>query len=99
MNQFRLPPFYYESDASISSAEEASYYPMTIGLTGDLGQTEVSARSIAALAALDPAAVLLVGDLSYADGWCPSWDSFGVMFEALASRIPVLTTGGNHEVE
>ena len=27
-----------------------------------------------------------------------SWDTFGRAFEALASRVPVLTTGGNHEV-
>ena len=54
--------------------------------------------SLAALAAMQPAAVVLVGDLSYADGWCPRWDSFGQLFETLAATVPVLTTGGNHEL-
>jgi 3',5'-cyclic AMP phosphodiesterase CpdA len=42
--------------------------------------------------------VLCAGDLSYADGWAELWDSFGRMIQPLASRIPFLTTGGNHEV-
>jgi hypothetical protein len=91
VHQFTLP--YY----SLESEDNADAYPFTLGMTGDLGQTEVSAMSMAALAAMQPAAVLLVGDLSYADGWCPGWDSFGQLFESLAATIPVLTTGGNHE--
>jgi len=42
--------------------------------------------------------VLLSGDLSYADGWYPRWDSYGVLMQRLASRIPVMTVPGNHEV-
>ena len=42
--------------------------------------------------------VLLAGDLSYADGWGPRWDSFGRMMEPLSSTYPVLTAPGNHEV-
>ncbi len=53
--------------------------------------------SMAALAAMKPGAVLIVGDLSYADGWQPAWDSFGKLYESLAATVPVLTTGGNHE--
>ena len=37
----------------------------------------VSNRSFAKLAALEPDAVLLSGDLSYADGWPWRWDSRG----------------------
>ena len=37
----------------------------------------VSNRSFAKLAALAPDAVLLSGDLSYADGWPWRWDSRG----------------------
>ena len=42
--------------------------------------------------------VLLAGDLAYADGFHPRWDSFGRMVEPLMARVPVLVTGGNHEV-
>jgi len=56
-------------------------------------------------------AAVIVGDLSYADsenlgkcghpgGCVPTrWDSFGVMFEALGSGLPTMTTPGNHEIE
>ena len=40
-------------------------YPTTLGLTADLGQTIVSARSLEKLGDLAPDAVLLSGDLSY----------------------------------
>ena len=91
VHQFTLPYYSYTSE------DNAESYPFVLGMTGDLGQTEVSAGSLAALAALKPSVVLLVGDLSYADGWCPGWDSFGQLFESLAATVPVLTTGGNHE--
>ena len=42
-------------------------------------------------------AVLLAGDLSYADGYYSRWDTYGRMMEPLASTVPVMTTGGNHE--
>jgi hypothetical protein len=74
-------------------------YPMTVGLTGDIGQTEVSAASVSALEALNPSVVILVGDLSYADGWAFLWDSFGALIEPLAAQYPLLTTGGNHEID
>jgi hypothetical protein len=73
-------------------------YPMTVALTGDLGQTEVSERSIAAMAALKPDFALLVGDLSYADGFVSLWDNFGRLIEPFAAETAILTTAGNHEV-
>ena len=39
-----------------------------------------------------------MGDLSYADGYYSRWDSFGRMVEALAAQVPLMVTGGNHEV-
>ena len=82
----------------------AAAFPLTIGLTADLGQTTVSAANVRALRELlanaQPHAgvVLLAGDLSYADGYYSRWDTFGRMLEHLASEIPVMTTGGNHEI-
>ena len=52
-----------------------------------------------ALSDMRPNTVLLVGDLCYADGYGSLWDTFGRAFEILASEVPVMTTGGNHEVQ
>ena len=73
-------------------------YPMKVGVTVDLGMTDVSNISVQALMDFDPDIVLLAGDLSYADGYVERWDSFARMMQPLASQIPLLTTGGNHEV-
>lgn len=43
--------------------------------------------------------LLLAGDLSYADYYQPSWDSFGELVEPYASARPWMVTQGNHEVE
>ena len=73
---------------------DSKVYPFSLGLTCDLGQTLVSEASVHALLSLHPDAVLLAGDLSYADGWAPLWDRFGRLIEPLAAYIPLLTTGG-----
>ena len=79
-------------------------YPLTFGLTADIGQTSVSAANVERLEKIlardEPNAgvVLLAGDISYSDGFYSRWDSFGRMMERFASRVPVMTTGGNHEV-
>lgn len=43
--------------------------------------------------------LLLPGDLSYADGQQPLWDTFGRLVEPLASHRPWMVTEGNHEIE
>jgi hypothetical protein len=96
---FTTPVFYYSDDTTSTEQQVESLYPFVVGLTGDIGQTDISLKSMAALAALESDVVLLVGDLSYADGYGDSWDTFGRAFETLASHVPVLTTGGNHEVQ
>lgn len=60
--RFTMPAYYY-GDASPSPSEQ---FPFKIGLVGDLGQTEVSLKSMQALRDMDPDVALLVGDLSYA---------------------------------
>jgi len=52
-----------------------------LGLIGDLGQTEDSAKTLKQLNKLDVASVLNVGDLSYADSYQPRWDSWGRLLE------------------
>ncbi len=92
--------YYYVVDGNceiFSFTIPKNKYPMQIGLTVDLGQTSVSAASIAALEAINPDLVLLPGDLSYSDGYPYLWDSFGTLIQSLASKVPLLTTAGNHE--
>ena len=100
--EFTMPP------------EGGASYPFVVGLTADLGQTQASEANVALLRKLLDASsdasdgpgahhasgrlLLLAGDLSYADGWHPRWDSFGRMIEPLAARVPVMTTPGNHEL-
>lgn len=91
---FRTPPYY-----SGNTAPVASTYPYKIALTGDVGLTEVSILSIDALVELKPDVVLLAGDLCYSDGWAPTWDTWGRESEKLGANVPILTTGGNHEVQ
>ena len=61
IHQFTMPPFSYNSPVP-----DDELYPFTLGLVGDLGQTQVSVGSMEALADMESDAVLLVGDLSYA---------------------------------
>ena len=70
----------------------------TFGVTADVGQTPVSDRTVSELMAMSPQAVLLSGDLAYADGWAWRWDSFGRMMQRLAAKTPVFTVAGDHEV-
>ena len=69
------------------------------GVVGDTGQTEVTHEVFKHLQSMDDLDVLLhTGDLSYADGFPPRWDSFGRLAEPLMSRLPTLTVPGNHDV-
>ena len=71
---------------------------ITIGFTADTGQTRVSNQSFVAHRRVNPRGVRFAGYLSYADGFVPRWDTFGGLVEPLASRVPILTCGGNHEI-
>ena len=76
---------------------------LVLGVVGDTGQTEVTRAVLEHLGSATESApkadlVLHVGDLSYADGHPPRWDSFGRLAEPLFSRTPLLVTPGNHDV-
>mmetsp|Transcript_114752 Transcript_114752/g.297389 ORF Transcript_114752/g.297389 Transcript_114752/m.297389 type:complete len:586 (-) Transcript_114752:110-1867(-) len=72
-------------------------FPFTFGLTADVDQTEVTNATFNALAAMAPGAVLLAGDLAYANGYYPRWDSYAQLAEALSTAVPIMTCPGNHE--
>lgn len=67
--------------------------------TGDLGQTEWTASTLAHIGSADYDVLLLPGDLSYADTQQLLWDSFGRLVEPYASQRPWMVTEGNHEIE
>ncbi len=64
---------------------------------GDHAQHDASRAVTAATRARDPDFVWIAGDLSYANGDQPLWDSYFDMLEPLAAEIPVMTCPGNHE--
>ena len=83
---------------TMPQAPGAGSYPFMLGVLADTGTTAVSSLTLAATKQFKPSVALLVGDLSYADGWTPVWDVFGNMLEGLGSSVPMLFAQGNHEV-
>ncbi|KAK9921227.1 hypothetical protein M0R45_029746 [Rubus argutus] len=73
--------------------------PIEFVVVGDLGQTDWTNSTLAHIQSIDYDVLLLPGDLSYADGHQPLWDSFGRIVEPLSSHRPWMVTEGNHEVE
>ncbi|CAL8470424.1 g9966 [Coccomyxa elongata] len=74
-------------------------FPYRLGLIGDIGQTENSAETLDHLTASSPDSVINVGDLSYADGYQPRWDSWGRLIAPHTSRFAWAVIEGNHELE
>jgi len=75
---------------------------ISFGVVADLGQTANSTETVDSLsehvADKDIDMILFAGDLSYADGYGPRWDSFARLGEKLWARVPTAYVGGNHEV-
>jgi hypothetical protein len=89
--------------STFTTAPAVGASSITFGVVGDLGQTENSSATVDALAALigtsaSPDVLLHAGDLAYADGNGPRWDSYARMGEPLWSALPAVYVGGNHEV-
>ncbi|KAL0410091.1 UNVERIFIED_CONTAM: putative purple acid phosphatase 20 [Sesamum latifolium] len=95
--------YYYR--CGLSSSPEFSFktppslYPIKFAITGDLGQTEWTSSTLIHIAKSSYDVLLLPGDLSYADMYQPSWDTFGQLVQPLASNRPWMVTQGNHEDE
>jgi len=70
-----------------------------LSVMGDTGQTEVTKKVFQHVKdVVKPHAVIHTGDVSYADGFAPRWDSFAEVSEALFSSVPVVIASGNHDV-
>lgn len=87
------PEFQFEMSPPVG------HFPYRLGLVGDLGQTKHSLQTLEHLRANRPDSVILVGDLSYADGYQPRWDTWGRMMSNHTSRLVFQYTEGNHEIE
>lgn len=84
----------------VSSPGVGAFYPYTFAAIGDLGQTAYSADTLAHVSASSTVnSAFLSGDVSYADGDQPRWDSFQRMADTLASSMPFMVASGNHEIE
>lgn len=108
-----LPPntaiYYRVGDPDVSLSQEFSFVsapkvgarslPYRLGLLGDLGQTEHSLSTLEHLGAQNVSSVLFAGDLSYADGYQPRWDTWGRMMQPMAANTVLMYTEGNHEQE
>lgn len=95
---------YYYRCGSDSSPEfnlktPPAQFPIKFAVAGDLGQTDWTSSTLEHIGKSNYDMLLLPGDLSYADTYQPSWDSFGRLVEPLASKRPWMVTQGNHEIE
>ncbi|XP_075637785.1 purple acid phosphatase 22-like [Castanea sativa] len=88
-----------ESGPELSFKTPPSTFPVEFVVVGDLGQTDWTASTLAHVDGQDYDVFLLPGDLSYANGHQPLWDSFGRLVEPSASRRPWMVTQGNHDIE
>lgn len=70
-----------------------------IAVVGDTGQTDVTREVFTHVKEqLSDSDVLVhTGDLSYADGFAPRWDSFGELTEFVLSELTMLNVPGNHD--
>ena len=75
--------------------------PLRIAVVGDMGWGNASDGTVAALTRLADAGAIDVlvhnGDIGYADGEEHHWDVYMRKTQPVMSRIPTLTTPGNHE--
>ncbi|KAL3628303.1 putative purple acid phosphatase 20 [Castilleja foliolosa] len=95
--------YYYRcgspSSPELSFKTPPSQFPINFAVLGDPGQTEWTKSTLDHIAKSDYDVLVLPGDLSYADLYQPSWDTFGQLVQPLASSRPWMVTHGNHEVE
>ncbi|GBG30876.1 Purple acid phosphatase [Hondaea fermentalgiana] len=68
----------------------------------DVGQTNYSnmtmTRAAEALETSGASSIIWPGDLSYADGYQPRWDTFGRLAQVLTGKGEIMWAGGNHEL-
>lgn len=75
--------------------------PIKVIVTGDIGDVAESHKIIDKMVQLDQTNhydfLIHSGDLSYANGYQPTWDSWGKTIQPLANHLPYMVSVGNHE--
>ncbi|CAI5482846.1 unnamed protein product [Closterium sp. Yama58-4] len=73
--------------------------PIDVALFADMGQKPPAADTISRLSRTAHSLVVFPGDLSYANGNQPQWDTWQELIQPAASLRPWMTAPGNHEDE
>ena len=74
--------------------------PYSVGITGDLGQTNDSHTNVVHwMEDRDLRSVICVGDESYADDLQGRWDSWARLVQPVAARLPWMVAAGNRELQ
>lgn len=87
--------------------------PVKFAIVGDLGQTYNSTITMLNILSstfkhadgdstsmeTPTTALLIAGDMSYANTIQPQWDNWFNLIEPIAQKIPVMVAAGNHEIE
>ncbi|EEE52777.1 hypothetical protein OsJ_35237 [Oryza sativa Japonica Group] len=84
---------------SYSDYKSGAIHHVTIGPLEPATTRSGRRRRLSHIGEKDYDVALVAGDLSYADGKQPLWDSFGRLVQPLASARPWMVTEGNHEKE
>ena len=94
--------FSFTTLPSSEAFQENANLSVTLAVVADMGYGDKSNDTIDNLAALVATGsihgVVHSGDVSYADGFMPHWDVFLNKIQAIAARVPYMTTPGNHEL-
>jgi acid phosphatase type 7 len=91
----------YSDVMSFKSHPGVAVDDVTFFVIGDLGQTSNSETTLAELIETESGltslsgGIINAGDLSYANGDQPLWDSFGKMMQSASATLPMMTTLGN----
>ncbi|MCS6920156.1 MAG: purple acid phosphatase [Fimbriimonadales bacterium] len=78
---------------------QSGLHDFTFTAFADHGTTRFSVQNSRNVASLSPVFHFIAGDLSYANGRQPIWDTYLEQLEVLAARVPVMVSFGNHENE
>ncbi|CAI5991899.1 unnamed protein product [Closterium sp. NIES-65] len=76
-----------------------SSQPISVALVADMGSAPPAAATISRLSRTPHALVVFPGDLSYANGYQPDWDTWQSLIQPASSLRPWMMAPGNHEDE
>ena len=85
--------------SGISSFRTAANDSVHIAAIADHSTSSEAETTVQQLIDANVTLVTLSGDLSYANGYQPTWDEWGEMIEPSARRAPWMFAPGNHEEE